>query len=48
MFPLQPPGMIGYGMAKAAVHQLCQSLAEKNSGMPADTAAVAILPWVLK
>lgn len=44
MFPLQPPGMIGYGMAKAAVHQLCQSLAAKNSGMPADTAAVAILP----
>lgn len=37
-------GMVGYGMAKAAVHQLCQSLAAKNSGMPAGAAAVAILP----
>lgn len=33
-------------MAKAAVHQLCQSLAAKNSGMPSGAAAVAILPWV--
>ncbi|XP_029918283.1 quinoid dihydropteridine reductase a [Myripristis murdjan] len=40
-------GMIGYGMAKAAVHQLCQSLAGKNSGMPAGAAAVAILPVTL-
>uniref|UniRef100_I3IYE7 Dihydropteridine reductase n=1 Tax=Oreochromis niloticus TaxID=8128 RepID=I3IYE7_ORENI len=40
-------GMIGYGMAKAAIHQLCQSLAAKNSGMPADAAAVAILPVTL-
>lgn len=40
-------GMVGYGMAKAAVHQLCQSLAAKNSGMPSGAAAVAILPWVL-
>lgn len=39
-------GMVGYGMAKAAVHQLCQSLAAKNSGMPSGAAAVAILPWV--
>lgn len=38
------PGMIGYGMAKGAVHQLCQSLAGKNSGMPARSAAVAVLP----
>uniref|UniRef100_A0A3Q2PUJ2 Dihydropteridine reductase n=1 Tax=Fundulus heteroclitus TaxID=8078 RepID=A0A3Q2PUJ2_FUNHE len=37
-------GMVGYGMAKAAIHQLCQSLAAKNSGMPAGAAAVAILP----
>lgn len=37
-------GMVGYGMAKAAVHQLCQSLAAKNSGMPSGAAAVAILP----
>ncbi|XP_068181456.1 quinoid dihydropteridine reductase a [Antennarius striatus] len=40
-------GMVGYGMAKAAVHQLCQSLAAKNSGMPPDAAAVAILPVTL-
>ncbi|XP_039975849.1 quinoid dihydropteridine reductase a [Xiphias gladius] len=40
-------GMVGYGMAKAAVHQLCQSLAEKNSGMPPGAAAVAILPVTL-
>ncbi|XP_034454251.1 quinoid dihydropteridine reductase a isoform X1 [Hippoglossus hippoglossus] len=37
-------GMVGYGMAKAAVHQLCQSLADENSGMPSGAAAVAILP----
>lgn len=41
---LCPAGMVGYGMAKAAVHQLCQSLAAKNSGMPPGAAAVAILP----
>ncbi|KAF7663172.1 hypothetical protein LDENG_00217550 [Lucifuga dentata] len=40
-------GMVGYGMAKAAVHQLCQSLAGKNSGMPAGATAVAILPVTL-
>ncbi|RVE67678.1 hypothetical protein OJAV_G00105380 [Oryzias javanicus] len=40
-------GMVGYGMAKAAVHQLCQSLAAKNSGMPPGAAAVAILPVTL-
>ncbi|KAF6132393.1 quinoid dihydropteridine reductase [Phyllostomus discolor] len=38
------PGMIGYGMAKGAVHQLCQSLAGKNSGMPPRSAAIAVLP----
>ncbi|KFQ51415.1 Dihydropteridine reductase, partial [Nestor notabilis] len=36
-------GMIGYGMAKGAVHQLCQSLAGPNSV----SAAVAILPVTL-
>ncbi|CAL8330234.1 unnamed protein product, partial [Gadus morhua 'NCC'] len=41
------PGMVGYGMAKAAVHQLCRSLGEKNSGLPADAIAVAILPVTL-
>lgn len=40
-------GMVGYGMAKAAVHQLCQSLAAKNSGMPSEATAVAILPVTL-
>ncbi|XP_060935221.1 quinoid dihydropteridine reductase a [Limanda limanda] len=40
-------GMVGYGMAKAAVHQLCQSLADENSGMPKGSAAVAILPVTL-
>ncbi|XP_011824883.1 PREDICTED: dihydropteridine reductase [Mandrillus leucophaeus] len=40
------PGMIGYGMAKGAVHQLCQSLAGKNSGMPPRAAAIAVLPGV--
>lgn len=39
--------MIGYGMAKAAVHQLTQSLAQKNSGMPANSHAVCILPVTL-
>ncbi|KAJ8332156.1 hypothetical protein SKAU_G00428610 [Synaphobranchus kaupii] len=41
------PGMVGYGMAKAAVHQLCQSLAGDDSGMPPGTAAIAILPVTL-
>ena len=27
-------GMIGYGMAKAAVHQLTKSLADPKSGLP--------------
>uniref|UniRef100_A0A493TH73 Dihydropteridine reductase n=1 Tax=Anas platyrhynchos platyrhynchos TaxID=8840 RepID=A0A493TH73_ANAPP len=41
------PGMIGYGMAKGAVHQLCQSLAGTNSGLPSGSAAVAVLPVTL-
>lgn len=41
------PGMIGYGMAKAAVHQLTKSLAGKNSGLPDDSLVVAILPITL-
>lgn len=41
------PGMIGYGMAKAAVHQLTKSLAGKDSGMPADSLVVSILPITL-
>jgi len=41
------PGMIGYGMAKAAIHQLVKSLAEPESGLPANALAVAILPVTL-
>lgn len=37
-------GMMGYGMAKAAVHQLVKSLAAENSGLPANSSTVAILP----
>jgi dihydropteridine reductase len=36
--------MIGYGMAKAAVHQLVASLAGPDSGIPADAKVNAILP----
>lgn len=39
--------MIGYGMAKAAVHQLTKSLAGAKSGMPANSAAFALLPITL-
>ncbi|XP_076460463.1 dihydropteridine reductase-like [Babylonia areolata] len=41
------PGMIGYGLAKAAVHQLTQSLGGQKSGMPPDSVALAILPETL-
>ena len=41
------PGMIGYGMAKAAVHHLVQSLAANNSGLPKDAFVAAILPTTL-
>lgn len=40
-------GMIGYGMAKAAVHQLTKSLAGTGSGLPEDSLVVAILPITL-
>ncbi|TRY85563.1 hypothetical protein DNTS_020377, partial [Danionella cerebrum] len=40
-------GCIGYGMAKAAVHQLCQSLSKPNSGLPPGSTVVAILPETL-
>jgi NAD(P)-dependent dehydrogenase (short-subunit alcohol dehydrogenase family) len=39
--------MIGYGMAKAAVHQLTQSLAAEGSGMPLNSLVVATLPITL-
>ena len=37
-------GMIGYGLAKAAVHQLVSSLGAANSGLPPNTSVLAILP----
>lgn len=39
--------MIGYGMAKAAVHQLTKSLAADGSGMPSNCLVVATLPITL-
>ncbi|XP_062405269.1 quinoid dihydropteridine reductase a [Sardina pilchardus] len=41
------PGMVGYGMAKAAVHQLCQSLSGPDSGLPTGATSLAILPVTL-
>jgi len=38
--------MIGYGLAKAAVHQLTKSLGASGSGLPAGAGVVAILPYV--
>jgi NAD(P)-dependent dehydrogenase (short-subunit alcohol dehydrogenase family) len=39
--------MMGYGMAKAAVHQLTKSLGDKKSGMPENSVALALLPITL-
>lgn len=39
--------MIGYGMAKAAIHQLTKSLAGEKSGLPKGSSALAILPITL-
>ena len=39
--------MIGYGMAKAAVHHLVQSLACPKSGLPPDSNVVAIVPSMI-
>eukprot|EP00095_Tigriopus_kingsejongensis_P012096 maker-scaffold702_size109376-snap-gene-0.22 protein:Tk12096 transcript:maker-scaffold702_size109376-snap-gene-0.22-mRNA-1 annotation:"dihydropteridine reductase" len=41
------PGMIGYGMAKAAIHQLIKSLACEKSGLPAGSSALGLLPITL-
>jgi len=41
------PGMMGYGMAKAAVHQLTRSLGEKGSGLPDKSTSVCVLPVTL-
>ncbi|XP_031564148.1 dihydropteridine reductase-like [Actinia tenebrosa] len=40
-------GMMGYGMAKAAVHQLVKGLGMEGSGLPPDSTALAILPMTL-
>uniref|UniRef100_T1JK07 Dihydropteridine reductase n=1 Tax=Strigamia maritima TaxID=126957 RepID=T1JK07_STRMM len=40
-------GMIGYGMAKAAVHHLVKSLGDKKGGLPSKATAIAILPITL-
>lgn len=37
-------GMLGYGMAKAAVHQLVKGLAAENGGLPTAASVLAILP----
>eukprot|EP00127_Corallochytrium_limacisporum_P006516 Clim_evm47s229 gene=Clim_evmTU47s229 len=39
--------MLGYGLAKAAVHQLVQGLAQDDSGMPKGATTIAILPTTL-
>ncbi len=41
------PGMIGYGLAKAAVHQLTKSLADQAGGLPKDAFVAAIAPITL-
>jgi len=38
--------MIGYGIAKAAVHQLVASLSDSKSGLPASARVAAVLPFV--
>ena len=39
--------MIGYGIAKAAVHNLTKSLAGKDSGLPENVFILTILPITL-
>ena len=41
------PGMMGYGMAKAAVHQLVKSLASEGSGLPGESCVLGLLPITL-
>uniref|UniRef100_A0A8R1HVE4 Dihydropteridine reductase n=1 Tax=Caenorhabditis japonica TaxID=281687 RepID=A0A8R1HVE4_CAEJA len=40
-------GMIGYGLAKAAVHHLATSLAAEGSGLPQGSSVLTILPVTL-
>ena len=39
--------MMGYGLAKAAVHQLTKSLAASNNGLPDNVSVQCILPVTL-
>lgn len=41
------PNMMGYGLAKAATHQLVKSIAAKGSGLSSTATALAILPITL-
>jgi len=41
------PGMIGYGVAKAAVHQLVKSIGAPKGGLPTGGRAYGILPVTL-
>merc|ERR1711973_31107 len=41
------PGMLGYGMAKAAVHQLVKSLGSSGSGLPTGSCVLGMLPVTL-
>ncbi|XP_025410326.1 dihydropteridine reductase [Sipha flava] len=41
------PGMIGYGLSKAAIHHLTKSLADENGGLPTGAQALSILPVTL-
>jgi len=41
------PGMIGYGIAKASVHQLTASLAAPNNSLPSGVTVLALLPITL-
>ncbi|KAI9484727.1 hypothetical protein BDB00DRAFT_853824 [Zychaea mexicana] len=41
------PGMIGYGISKAAIHHLVQDLAAPNGGLPEGAKVTAICPVTL-
>ncbi|KAL0091010.1 hypothetical protein J3Q64DRAFT_1023671 [Phycomyces blakesleeanus] len=41
------PGMIGYGVAKAAVHHLVKDLASPGSGLPPNAKVTAVCPVTL-
>lgn len=41
------PGMLAYGVVKAATHHLVRSMAAKGSGLPFDAKVVGVLPKIL-